>query len=254
MAAGSAYSFHPTRPTRLAGLDPGGGQHLGRGPGATARLARQAEVGEQVAAQRHRRSAGQAEALVAHQHGRVALRAEHQQRLLEARVEPGQVGQVGAVLPVGVDHQPVPALRRRPLPKALDAVPVHPGRHLRHLLRHAEVRQVEGRRPGGLHPVSPGRALPGSPVAHLGGAARITAKPSASTSLPGPPLAAGPLHPDLGSAGVPQAEVDPTHLAAGVAAADGQFPQHGALPRPHLDPGADGIAVGPGWASWISTQ
>jgi hypothetical protein len=52
------------------------------------------------------RGAGHAEALVAHQDGRVAVGPDDEQRLLEARVEAGQVGHVGAVLAVGVDEQP----------------------------------------------------------------------------------------------------------------------------------------------------
>ena len=97
-----------SRPDALVGED------LGERPRPVARLARQAQVLEAVAAHRQRRGAGHPVALVADQDRRLAGRADDEQRLLEARVEAGQVREVRAVLAVGVDDEPVVAARRSP--------------------------------------------------------------------------------------------------------------------------------------------
>ena len=72
---------------------------------AVAGLARQAEVLEEVTAHRQRRGAGHPPALVADQDRRVAGRADHDDRLLEAGVEAGEPGDVRAVLAVGVQRR-----------------------------------------------------------------------------------------------------------------------------------------------------
>ena len=106
----SAYDFQPTTPTRLPGRDALVGEDLGQRPRPIARLAGQAEVLEQDAAHRQRRGAGRPAALVPDEDRRVAVgRARRRERLLEARVEAGQPGEVGAVLAIGVDDQPVVA-------------------------------------------------------------------------------------------------------------------------------------------------
>jgi hypothetical protein len=70
-------------------------------------LTGQAEVLEEVAAHLQRGGSGGAMAFVADEDGRVALGADHEDRLLEPGIESGEVRQVGAVLAVGVDHQAV---------------------------------------------------------------------------------------------------------------------------------------------------
>ena len=67
---------------------------------------------KQVAPHRQGRGAGHAPALVADQDRRLALGPTTSSRLLEARVEPGEVREVGAVLAVGVDDEPVEAALR----------------------------------------------------------------------------------------------------------------------------------------------
>ena len=113
IVSGSAYVFQPMTPTRPSGADALVGEDLGQRPGPVARLAGQAEVLEQVAAHRQRRGAGHPVALVADQDGRLARRADDEQRLLEARVEAGQEREVRAVLAVRVDDEPVVARARR---------------------------------------------------------------------------------------------------------------------------------------------
>ena len=92
---------------------PSSAEDLGERPGPVARLARQAEVLEPMSPHRQRRRARHPVALVADEDGRLAVRADDQQRLLEARVESGQVRQVRAVLAVGVDDEPVVARAHR---------------------------------------------------------------------------------------------------------------------------------------------
>ena len=101
-------------------------EDVGEGPGAVAGLAREAEVLEQVAPHGEGRRSGHAVALVAHQDRRVIRPARQQERLLEPGVEPGQIGEVGAVLAVGIDDEPVIAALRRPGPQSLQPRPGRP--------------------------------------------------------------------------------------------------------------------------------
>ncbi len=87
-------------------------QDLGEWQRPVARLGRQAQVLEPMAAHRQGRRAGHVVALVADQDGRVAVRRHDEDRLLEPRVEAGQVRQVGAVLPIGIDDETVVATIR----------------------------------------------------------------------------------------------------------------------------------------------
>ena len=93
------------------------------GSRSVARLARQAEVLEEVPAHRERGGAGHAVALVSDEDGRLVGRPDDEQRLLEPRVEAGQVGEVGAVLAVRVHQHAVQAGGIGPL-----AQPPHAGR------------------------------------------------------------------------------------------------------------------------------
>ena len=89
-----------------AGADALVAEDLGERPRPVARLARQAEVLEQMAAHRQRRGAGHARSTRCRRGspGRPSG-ADDEDRLLEARVEAGQVGEVRAVLAVGVDDE-----------------------------------------------------------------------------------------------------------------------------------------------------
>jgi hypothetical protein len=116
----------------------------------------------EVPAHRKRRGAGHAEALVADQDGGVAVGRHDEDRLLEAGIEAGQVGQVGAVLTVGVDNQPIPAARLGTLAKAGQSVGVQARRQLGHVVGHPELREVDvGKASPHRHRRSIHRSLPG---------------------------------------------------------------------------------------------
>ena len=117
---GSAYVFQPTTPTRLPGPMPSPPRIVGQRPRAIPWLARQAEVLEQLSAHRQRGGTGQPVALVADEDRGLAGRSDDEDGLLEAWVEPGQERQVGAVLAVGVDDQPVVAASLSPLAERLE--------------------------------------------------------------------------------------------------------------------------------------
>ena len=109
LCPGWAYVFQPMMPTRLPGPIPSSARISASGARSVARLARQAQVLEPLPPHRQRRRPGDAPALVADQDGGITIRPHDQHRLLETRVEAGQVGQVGAVLAIGVDHQTLEA-------------------------------------------------------------------------------------------------------------------------------------------------
>ena len=96
-------------------------EDLGQRRRPIARLAGKAEVLEQDAAHGQRRGARGAVALVPDEDRRLLGRADHSDRLLEAWVEPGQPREVGAVLSVGVDDQPVVATSVHRLAKAVES-------------------------------------------------------------------------------------------------------------------------------------
>ena len=110
----SAYVFQPTTPTRLPGPIPSSPRISRERPRPVARLAGQAEVLEQVRGasaavpRRPSRSTRCRRGSPGRRSGPTTS-----DRLLEARVEAGQPGEVRAVLAVGVDDQPVVAARRR---------------------------------------------------------------------------------------------------------------------------------------------
>ena len=82
-------------------------------------LARQAQVLERHAAHRQRRGGRHAGALVAHQHRRIPLLpANDEHGFLEARIEPTEVREVGAVLTVG-EHDEVGGLLALPMADTL---------------------------------------------------------------------------------------------------------------------------------------
>src|SRR3954453_18691848 len=103
---------------------------LGEWPRAITRLVRQAEVLESVPAHRQRGRAGRPVALVPDEDRRLAARPDDQDRLLEARVEPGQPRHVRAVLAIGVDDDTVVSGTIHPLAEPLEADCVQGGRDL----------------------------------------------------------------------------------------------------------------------------
>ena len=121
-----AYVFQPTTPTRLPGPIP-----------SSARISRQRRATGRAAGSGRLRSwnrlrrigSGAAPAIPKHSlPTRMAGSPpgpSDEQRLLEARVEAGQVGEVGAVLAVGVDDEPVVAAASA---RARAGGPLAPGR------------------------------------------------------------------------------------------------------------------------------
>ncbi len=114
-------------------------------PGSVARLARQTEILEHMAAHRHRSGTGRPPTLITHQDGWVTRGPQHQQRFLEAGIEPGQVREVGTVLPIRPDQEAIPAPLGSKGPEPANPGGIHTCRDLRHLLRHAEVGQLHPR-------------------------------------------------------------------------------------------------------------
>ena len=110
-------------------------QDLGQRTGSVARLAGQAEVLESVTAHRKWCRTGRAPVLVAHEDRGLALKTHDQQRLLEARIEAGQVRDVGAVLTVGVHDEPMETAPLHPLTQSLEPGRVRGGGDLGHLCR-----------------------------------------------------------------------------------------------------------------------
>ena len=123
----------------------------------------------------------------------LALQAHDQQRLLEARVEAGQVRDVGAVLTIGVDDEPLETAPLHPLAQPLEPGRVQSRRDLRHLCRASRNR---------ADPAWPIEPAVSSVAAHwivVMSAARASTRyrASASTLMPRPDLAVGPGDPDL---------------------------------------------------------
>src|SRR2546421_628380 len=94
-------------PDTRARCDPLVLQDLGKRSGSVARLVRQAEVLKEVPPEWQRGRAGHRVALVANDQCRVAAWSDDEDRLLESRIESGEVREVRAVLAVRVDDQPV---------------------------------------------------------------------------------------------------------------------------------------------------
>ena len=235
----SAYVFQPTRPTRLPGADALVAEDLGERSRPIARLARQAEVLEPMTPHRQRRGAGHAPALVADEDGRVAVRPDDQQRLLEARVEAGQVRQVGAVLAVGVDDQPVVAAR------------VQRARAAARAARRSCAAGISGMASGSPKSGSVDlgqrgarrrswRSHPsGSTAEALGRAALDLGEPVRPTGRQARPRRPATCTRTSAPVAVPSPKWIQPELPADVAAADGQLALDDPLADAHLDPGAD---------------
>lgn len=91
---------------------------------AVAWLAGQAEVLVEPHLHGEGRGTSHPDALVADEDRRSPRFADDQHRLLEPGIEAGQVGEVGAVLPVGVDHQMVVSAFGGPHAETLETVRV----------------------------------------------------------------------------------------------------------------------------------
>ena len=116
--------------SRLA--DALGGEDGGQRLGAVARLAGQAEILEPDRSHRQWRRLDQPMALVADKDRRIAWRANHEHSFFEPRVEPGEVGDVRAVLPIGPHHQVVVvavAAKRQVQSQSADGPSVHGDGH-----------------------------------------------------------------------------------------------------------------------------
>ena len=118
-------------------------EDLAQRPRPVARLARQTQVLEQDTAHRQRRRAGRPPALVPDQDRRVAARPDDRDGLLEARVEPAQPREIGAVLAVGVDDEAVVAVGLHRRAEAVESCRVHRGRDERLQFRHPEIGQFD---------------------------------------------------------------------------------------------------------------
>ncbi len=200
-------------------------QDLGQRPRPVARLARQAEVLEEVPPHRQRCRAGHPVALVADEDGRIAVRPDDQERLLEARVEARQVRR-GWRCARGRRRRPAGRSRAR---------------------RRARAAARGGRRtsPAGISGMASGIPKSGSStsarpwrcvigasspvrrrrreVRGLGRAALDDREAVRLDRQPRADLAVRPLDADLGALRRSEAEVDPAQLPAGMAATDGQL-------------------------------
>ena len=81
-------------------------------------------------------------ALVANEDRRLIVIANDQEGLLESRVEPGQVGEIGAVLAVGVHHDSVQASICCTLAETLHSIVVDEVGDERHRRRQTEIGQL----------------------------------------------------------------------------------------------------------------
>src|SRR5439155_17703556 len=98
------------------------------------------------------RRAGHPEALVADEDRGLLPAAEHEQCLLEPRVESSQVGGFCAVFAVGVDDESVAPTRLDPPQQPGEPCWVEGGWELRSRPWLSEVRQVDAGKPSGGHP------------------------------------------------------------------------------------------------------
>ena len=192
-----------------------------------ARLARQAQVLEADEPHRQRCGLGEPEALVADEERRIAGSADDQHRLLEPRVEPSEVGEVGAVLAIAPHDDMVVAVRLHPCSKAVEPIGVDRGRHQRLGRRHAEVGKLDLGQPGRAsscrhRSLSSGIHRVGRPVRRRS----IVTNWSAAQRHPRSHLAVWPLHADLGIDGLAEADMNPAELPAGVPAADRDLAGH----------------------------
>ena len=138
---GAEYDFHPTTPIRLPPMIPSPSKDGLQGSRSGAGLARQAEVLEKLNPRGQRRRLGHADAFVPNQHLRVADRTDHQQGFFKTGVEPRQIGEIGAVLAVGVHDEPVVAEPLHAGSQPFQTDPINVRGDLRHRFGRAKLGQ-----------------------------------------------------------------------------------------------------------------
>ena len=113
-----AYVFQPTSPTRLPDPMPSSRRISGRELDSPRGWLGRLRSWKRTASHRQRGGLRHPVALVAEQDRRLLRGSDDEDRLLEPGVEPGQVGEVRAVLSVGPDHEVVvaPSVHPRPQP------------------------------------------------------------------------------------------------------------------------------------------
>ena len=213
-------------------------------------------------AHRQRRRLGHAEALVADEQGRVAARPDHEHRLLEARVEPGEVGDVGAVLAIGPHDEPVVAAL---VPCARASAPAALGEDRRRQQRldgrHAEVGQLDV----GQHglPLCGSHSCTSSLIGGRHGPRRrlvraalddreLVGRAASSTDRPRRRATARGRRRRSAS---PSPTMEPAELAAGVPAADGHLVRHWVRSPTRTSTHAPiASTFGAGWLSRTASQ
>ena len=229
-------------PTRLPGPMPSSARISASGRERSRGWLGQAEVLEQLPAHRQRRRARQCRSTRCRRGSR-ARRTDPTTSigLLEARIEAGEVGEVRAVLAVGVHDHPVVAAPRPSAAGGAQAgrVERRPGSGLH--LGHAEIRQGDLGEPGRRHrcPLSP-RA----PRAERGRTALDRRERVGVDAEPRAHLPVGPRTRTSAPSAVAQAEVGPARAGRPRDPRRPSSPAAGPRRRHlDLDPGADRVAV-----------
>ena len=174
---------------------------------------------------------------------RCSVEGDDEGGLLEARIETGEVGDVGAVLPVGPHDEVVVA----PILHAGDQA-FHPfgvdgcGA----AARSRASRSPEGRRRRARHAAL--RCHPStSSGSHGVGAdepATMIADSPASSVIHGPSSLSGHWIAELGLAGVTETEMQPAELTPGMSTTHGDLVDERTVAHAHLDPRSDAVDVG----------
>ena len=223
--------------------DPFRTEELGQWRRRVTRLIRQAQILEAHGANGQWSGFGGAIALVAGEERRLPRRSDDQHRLLEAGVEAGQVGEVGAVLAVGPDDQAVVTATLHPFTETLQPIGVDRRGQERFPRRHAEVRQLDIDQPGPTRGRDRHRLLLRLPGSWLRVSPFDRRELARTERHPGSGLAVGPRDPDLGGVRIAETDVHPAELPTRMATADGHLASPRVLADPCLHPRANGIDV-----------
>ena len=139
-------SSSPTTPTREPAPTPSSARISASGRERSRGWPGRLRSWKQLTAHRQRRGAGHARSTRCRRGSPGRLAPDDQDGLLEAWVESGQEREVGAVLAIGVDHEPVVASRVHPLAEVRQPRGVQAVGDARLLRRHPEVGQVDVRK------------------------------------------------------------------------------------------------------------